>query len=203
MPTDDRLDAANSRSRRADARRSVEAIVDAARRVLGERADASMEEIATAAGVTRQTVYAHFPSRDALVGAVLDAAGGEVLVAIDAARLDARAPTEALSGFLDVGWRLLRRYYPLLLDAPVAHTRLVRDNPHHAVTTRLEQIIRRGQHTGDFDRLLPANWLAPAILGLGHTAADQVASGHFTARQAAATLRLSALRLCGATDTLH
>jgi AcrR family transcriptional regulator len=203
VPTDEPLDAANSRSRRADALRSVGAIVDAARRVLGDRADASMDEIATAAGVTRQTVYAHFPSRDAVVGAVLDAAGGEVLAAIDAARLDTRTPTEALTGFLDIGWRLLRRYYPLLVDAPVAHTRLVRDHPHHAVTRQLEEIIRRGQHTGDFDRVLPATWLASAILGLGHTAADQVAGGQLGARKAAATLRLSALRLCGATTTDH
>lgn len=195
---DDLLDAARSRRRRADARRSVEAIVDAARRVLGERADASVEEIAALAGVTRQTVYAHFPSRDALVGAVLDAAGREVLAAVDAAQLDARTPSEALTGFLDLGWQLLRRYYPLLLDSPIAHTRVVRNNPHHAVTTRLEQIIRRGQQAGDFDRALPAPWLAAAILGLGHTAADQVASGQLTSRKAVTTLRQSALRLCGA-----
>jgi AcrR family transcriptional regulator len=195
----DLVDAAPSRRRRADARRSVQAIVDAARRVLAERADASMEEIAAAAGVSRQTVYAHFPSRHTLVGAVVDAAGGEVLAAIQAARLEARVPTEALIGFLDIGWQLLRRYYPLLLDSPAAHTALVRDDPHHVVTTLLEQIIRRGQHTGDFDRALPVTWLAAAILGLGHTAAEQVATGQLGSRKAAATLRQSALRLCGAT----
>ena len=203
MLMDNLVDGAPSRRRRADARRSVEAIVDAARSLLGERADASMEEIATVAGVTRQTVYAHFPSRHTLVAAVLDAAGGEVLSAIQAAELDARIPTEALTGFLDIGWQLLRRYYPLLLDSPAAHARLVRENPHHTVTTQLEQIIRRGQHTGDFDRALPATWLAAAILGLGHTAAEQVANGQLSSRKAAATLRQSALRLCGATDSHH
>jgi AcrR family transcriptional regulator len=199
---DDRLDAPLSRPRprprRADARRSVEAIVDAASTMLGERADTSMEEIAGAAGVSRQTVYAHFPSRDALVSAVLDRAGSDILAAIDGARLDARTPAEALTGFLEIGWQLLRRYYPLLLDSPVAHTRLIRDNPHHAVTRQLERIIRRGQQTGDFDRSLSASWLAAAILGLGHTAAEQVASGQLTDRKAAAVLRQSALRLCGA-----
>jgi len=192
--------AAPSRRRRSDAKRSVGAIVDAARTVLGERPDASMEDIATEAGVSRQTVYAHFPSRDALVGAILDTAGRELLDALDAARLDAVTPTEALSAFLEIGWQRLRRYYPLLVDSPSAHTQLVRDNPQHAVTTRLEQIIRRGQRTREFDRALPAAWLAVAVLGLGHTAAEQVASGRLTSRKALATLRASALRLCGATS---
>jgi AcrR family transcriptional regulator len=201
---DDQLTAAAPpRRRRSDARRNVEAIVDAARAVLGERPHASMEEIATAAGVTRQTIYAHFPSRDALIAAILEIAGVELVSALDNADLDSRTPPEALSGFLDIGWQLLRRHYPLLLDTPNAHTLVVRENPNHAVSTRLEQIIRRGQRTGDFDRTLPASWLAAAILGLGHTAAEQVDSRGLTTRRAGAVLRESALRLCGATITQH
>ena len=84
------------RRRRSDARRSIDAIIGAARTVLGERPDASMEEIAAAAGVTRQTVYVHFPSRDALIAALLHAAGAETLAAIDAARLDTAPPADAL-----------------------------------------------------------------------------------------------------------
>jgi hypothetical protein len=49
-------------------------------------------EVAAAAGVTRQTVYAHFPSRDALIGALLHAAGAETVAAMDAARLDTVTP---------------------------------------------------------------------------------------------------------------
>jgi hypothetical protein len=116
----DALDAVvSTRRRRSDARRSVEAILNAACAVLGERPNASMEEIATSAGVTRQTVYAHFPTRDALVGAIIEKAGAEALGALDAARLDTRAPAEALTGFLDIGWQFLRRYLPLLLNSTV------------------------------------------------------------------------------------
>src|ERR1700691_376696 len=88
-----------ARRRRADARRSIDAILSAARTVLGERPDASMEEGATTAGVSRQTVYAHFPSRDALVEALLQTAGDEPLAAIDAARLNPVAPADALRQF--------------------------------------------------------------------------------------------------------
>ena len=64
---------ARTRRQRSDARQSIAAVIDAAIRTLGDRPDASMDEIARAAGVTRQTVYAHFPSRDALIDAVVEA----------------------------------------------------------------------------------------------------------------------------------
>ena len=70
--------------------------------------------------------------------------------------------------------------------------------PHLAGTARLEQIIRRGQRVGDFDRTLPFAWLAVAIVGLVRTAAEQVAAGHLTTSEAAALALDSTLRLCGA-----
>jgi AcrR family transcriptional regulator len=186
------------RRRRSDARRSVDAILGAARTVLGERPGASVEEIATAAGVSRQTVYAHFPSRDALVAALVEAARVGGLAELDAAGVDSAPPAGALAAFLDTGWGLLRRY-PLLFDP--ALNRSVRadgSDPHAEVTERLERIIRRGQRGGDFDRGLSASWLAAAILELGHTAAAHAAAGRLTTADAQAVLLESALRLCGA-----
>jgi AcrR family transcriptional regulator len=185
------------RRRRSDARRSIDAIIGAARTVLGERPDASMEDIAAAAGVTRQTVYAHFPSRDALIAALLHAAGAETLAAIDAARLDTAPPADALRQFLDIGWQLIRRN-PHSLGPALSQNPPGSNDPHHAGTARLEQIIRRGQHAGDFDRTLPAAWLTAAILGLVRTAAEQVAAGRLTTSKAAALALDSTLRLCGA-----
>jgi AcrR family transcriptional regulator len=194
----DTLDTATTpRRRRADARRSIDAILSAARTVLDERPDARMEDIAVAAGVTRQTVYAHFPSRDALIAALLHAVGTETVAAIDAAGLDTVPPAEALRQFLDIGWQLIRRNPPLLGPALTRNPPGSND-PHRAGTARLEQIIRRGQRAGDFDRTLPAAWLTAAILGLFSTAAEQVATGRLTTSQAAAILLDSTLRLCGA-----
>ena len=191
-------DAPPTRRRRSDARRSIDAILNAARTVLRERPDASVEDIAAAAGVTRQTVYAHFPSRDALVIALVDAARAEGLAALEAARLETRPPAEALGQFLEISWQLLRRY-PLLFDPALARIPLPDGHDHHhAVTPWLERLIRRGQRTGDFDRTFPATWLAAAIFALGHAAAEQVAAGRLTASQAAAMLLDSTLRLCGA-----
>ena len=192
--------AAPIRRRRADARRSIDAIVGAARTVLGERPDASMEDIAAAAGVSRQTVYAHFPSRDALILALIDAAGAETLAAIDAARLDSAPPAEALARFLGMCWQLLDRF-PVLLDpALIRLPRPAGPDPHDAATAMLERLIRRGQWTGAFDRALDASWLAAATVGLIHTAAGQVAAGRLTADAAAGMLLESTLRMCGVDD---
>ncbi|MFJ8010354.1 TetR/AcrR family transcriptional regulator [Streptomyces fagopyri] len=184
------------RRRRSDARRSIDAILNAARVVLGERPDASMDDIAATAGVTRQTVYAHFPSRDALVAALIEAAAAEYAALLDDAGLDTAPPADALARFLDAGWRFLDRY-PLLLNANAAPIPRPYNDPHDVVPPRLERFIRRGQRAGDFDASLPAGWLAAAVIGLQHAAAAEVSAERLTSVRAAALCLESAQRLCG------
>ncbi len=186
-----------ARRRRADAQRSVDAIVEAARAVLVEQPDASVEEIAEVAGVSRQTVYAHFSSRDVLVSAVINAERAAHLAALVDARLDRAPPVDAVRGFLDISWRLVD-HFPLLLDPALARTPDPDgEDPHRPAAVVLERIIRRGQRTGVFDRTLPAGWLAAATFGLGHTAAELVAGGDLDVRRAATLLEASVLRLYG------
>ncbi|MFI9842961.1 TetR/AcrR family transcriptional regulator [Nonomuraea sp. NPDC051941] len=193
----DTLDPARpARRRRSDARRSIDAILNAARVALGERPDASMEEIATAANVSRQTVYAHFPSRDALIDALIETAAAEYSALLDAAGLETAPPADALAQFLDAGWRFLSRY-PLLLDPTTTSVHRPKSNdPHDVVPPRLERLIRRGQDTGDLDPSPPAAWLAAAVIGLQHAAAAELADGRLTADEAAALCLESTLRLC-------
>jgi serine phosphatase RsbU (regulator of sigma subunit) len=61
-----------SSNRREDARRNRERIVKAAGRVLAQSPSASLEDVATAAGVSRTTIYRHFPDRDSLIAASED-----------------------------------------------------------------------------------------------------------------------------------
>jgi AcrR family transcriptional regulator len=188
------------RRRRADAQRNIDAIVGAGRVLLSKRPDASMEQVAAAAGVTRQTVYAHFDSRDALIRALQDAAAAEALAAIDAANLAARPPAEALCQFLDVGRQLIERY-PLLLE-PVPAIPAARDT-HEPVKAPLENLIDRGQECGDFDQSLSPAWLAAAILGMSHVASEEVRAGRMTLDDAAAALCESALRICTPRTEMH
>ena len=74
------------RALRADAERSVRAILEAAERVLAEDVGASMERIAEAAGVTRITVHRRFANRQALLEALSLSAKQELIDAIEQAR---------------------------------------------------------------------------------------------------------------------
>jgi AcrR family transcriptional regulator len=57
---------------RADAQRNYDKIVETARAMFRERgADASLDEIAKRAGVGPGTLYRHFPTREALIDAVM------------------------------------------------------------------------------------------------------------------------------------
>ena len=57
---------------RADAQRNRERIVEVAREVFRERGyDASLDEVAKRAGVGPGTLYRHFPTRDALLDAIM------------------------------------------------------------------------------------------------------------------------------------
>src|SRR5437764_106725 len=75
-----------ARALRADAERSVRAILEAAERVLAEDAGASMEQIAEAAGLTRITVHRRFANRQALLEALSISAMQQLLDAIEDAR---------------------------------------------------------------------------------------------------------------------
>jgi AcrR family transcriptional regulator len=71
---------------RADAQRNRERIVEVAREVFRERGyDAPLDDIAKQAGVGPGTLYRHFPNRDALLDAVMQAWVDRVTEATDKA----------------------------------------------------------------------------------------------------------------------
>ncbi|AKH82271.1 TetR family transcriptional regulator [Streptomyces sp. CNQ-509] len=186
------------RRRRADAERSRSAIVDAAVRLLGERPEASVEAIAAAAGVTRQTVYAHYPSRNEVLSAVFDRVTAETDAALDAARLDELPAATGLLRLLDVSWEIADRYPGLRHAEPPPADRRQEDEQHRPITDRLERIARRGQESGEFARDAEPHWLAAATVALGHAAGAEVAAGRMTPAAAAEALRVGVLRLHGA-----
>lgn len=72
----------STRAPRRDATENRAALIDAAKTVLQRDPDASLETIATAAGLSRRAVYGHFPSRDDLVRAVVTAGAARVASAM-------------------------------------------------------------------------------------------------------------------------
>lgn len=181
------------RRRRSDALRSAESVLEAAIRTLGERPDASLEHVAAAAGVSRQTVYAHFPNRDVLIQAAIARITTEIVTAIEAARLNEGSAGDALQRFLDLCWHIMRTY-PMLLHLPPADPADDHDT-HAPILGPLDQLIRRGQATGEFDPHSAPEWLLTAVMALGHAAGSEVSSGRMAADAAIASFRHSARKL--------
>ncbi|MCX5583081.1 TetR/AcrR family transcriptional regulator [Streptomyces erythrochromogenes] len=183
------------RRRRADAERSRSAVLDAAIRLLAERPDAGMAAIAAAAGVTRQTVYAHFGTRDELLEAVADRITEEAMAAMDDAEVDEGPALEALLRLQDISWRLFEGH-PVLLQLGAAPGNAEADGVRHEpVMARLTRLIEKGQAAGEFDPEPPAAWLVAAVTALGHAAGDEVGAGRMTVGEAAAHHRTATLRL--------
>lgn len=183
------------RRRRADARRSIDSILKAATSVLSAQPNASIEDVARAAGVSRQTVYAHFASREALLDTVTEQAGAEISAALEDADLDRAPPAEALFRLLDAGWQVAARYPFLWLQPAVSPGK---DAERHApILDRLTEIVRRGQESGDFDPKLSPAWLVAAGLALGRAAEDEVKAGRMTIEEAGRAVHESFLRLFG------
>lgn len=187
----------DSRAIRVDAQRSRAAILDAALSVLGREPDASLQAVARAAGVSRQTVYAHFGSREVLFAAVLDHATLRARRAIEDASLDDGPAADALIRFLDATWAVFDGTPGLAHLTAQVPDRAGDAGRHEPVSEQLLGLIRRGQEEHDFDQLLPADWLVTATIALGHAAGEAVADGHLESATAAQLLRQSVLRLCG------
>lgn len=164
------------RRRRADAERSIARIVAAARSTLGRDPNATIDDVAKAAGVGRMTLYGHFKNRAELVEAALVEAlrvGEETLAAVDLSG-DARS---ALTRLLESSWALVAEATSLLEAAqgvlPAGRIRQLHAEP----ASRLEQLVRRGQRQGVFRTDLPMGWLVSAVHYLVHGATEEIRAG--------------------------
>jgi AcrR family transcriptional regulator len=175
--------------------------VRAATQTLNADPGASVEDIARAARVSRQTIYAHFPTREALLDAIIERAAAEVTAAFDAAGLDDLPPAAALVRLLEAGWQVAARY-PLAWHLPAVSAE--EDASRHApVLGRLLELIQRGQESGDLDATLPPGWLLTACLALGRAAEEEVKTGRMSIEEASRAVHRSFLRLLGLADAPH
>jgi AcrR family transcriptional regulator len=168
--------------RRADAERSVRAIVRAATQVLGQDPHASMLEIATASGLGRATVYRHFPSREELVLAIRKESSDACEAMITDCRLHEGPASEALSrlvkGFIHIGDR-----YGVIAHTYAGMEPNTREREEE-VTRPILELMERGQREGEFRTDVSARFLRSAILDMAAVAVREITEGSIAAEEA-------------------
>jgi TetR/AcrR family transcriptional regulator, mexCD-oprJ operon repressor len=191
MPSSDARSTAR-RPQRADARRNVAAILDAATDCLARDPEMSIAGIAAAAGVGRITLYGHFSTRAELVDAVL-ARTIERADAIHDATDTGGDPADALARLVAASWQLVHQFSNILVAAhrelPAERIRGV----HDPILRRVQSLIGRGQRAGTFRTDLPAQWLTTTAFSLMHAAAADAAAGRIKPGDAAGLITATLL----------
>lgn len=149
--------------RQALQQRVAAAILDGAARLFAEQGEqASMNDVAAAAGVARATVYRYFPNRQALLDDLARAAVSDADARLMSARIDEVAPEEgiarAVRALVDVG------------DSFVLLAReRVRSDPERferRVIAPLRHLFERGQAAGDIRADIASARLTESLIGL-------------------------------------
>ena len=194
MPsTKKKASASAPKRRRADAERNINAILNAALEALADDPDASMAEIARRAGVVRATIYMHFPTREALLDAVMENAVAQVAEATRFAEPTEGEPEEALQRVLGATWQKLSDFQTLLaintsrLSAKELHRR------HQPVMTQFVPLIERGQKKGVFRSDVPVSWHLAMVRAIAHAASAEVRSGRIPAAEVESAMLSTAL----------
>ena len=167
-------------------------LLDAAAAVYARDRSASMQQIATAAGISRTTLSRRFPMREDLIAALIDRVLLDAADVLDRAKVEdgdiekafARLSEDfkALGQVWGVGYGLGFAWSDIVNLFPELAARVY--DHHH----RLRRFFERGQQSGFFRMDVSAEWLAGAFQGLCETTSDLIADEAMGKRQGAAFL---------------
>lgn len=177
------IDGVPDRAKRADALRNIETIIAAATRLLAVDPDASVNEIAKAAGVGRVTLYGHFDSRATLMQEVVDRAIAqteEVLSQLDLGG----DPRTALGRLLEASWHLTHRFGALVVAASQALPPEGMHRAHEEPAARVRALLVRGREAGQFRADMPIDWQLSVVQAILHGASAAVHRGEISADDA-------------------
>ncbi|MFF8432000.1 TetR/AcrR family transcriptional regulator [Streptomyces sp. NPDC016566] len=182
-------------SSRADANRRR--ILDVALAELLRDPDASMDQIARAAGVVRRTVYGHFPSREALISTLVDEAVQALAEADAGARAGVADPARAVARSVLAIWEIADRYR--LLVALAQRTVTVQGIRERLAPLRENkvQLLQRGLDEGVFSSPLPAPALAYVHEQMLFAVTEAVNDGLVTAEEAGRSATVTVLAAAG------
>lgn len=188
------------RSPRAEANRRR--ILDVALTELLRDPDASMDQIARAAGVVRRTVYGHFPSREALIGTLVDGAVEAVATAHAAGREGSEDLAKAVAGSVLAVWEVADRYRFLVALAQHSGTAQGIRERLAPVRDACTELLRRGLDTGVFVSPLPAPALAYVHEQMMFAVMEAVNDGLLDAKGAGRSAAVTVLTAAGVPASL-
>lgn len=123
---------------------------------------ASMNEVAEAAGVARATVYRYFPNREALLDELAANAINDVDVRLSSARVDEVAPEEGIARAV----RALVEGGDLFVLLTRERTRSDPEQYERKLMQPMRRLFERAQANGDVRADIPVAALAESLLGL-------------------------------------
>jgi AcrR family transcriptional regulator len=182
----------NDRAQRRDAAANADRVREAALELFGRGGDPSMSDIAAAAGVSRQTVHGHFPTRADLLRAVVDHITTETAAVLDAGDDDVD-PKVALADWLTRSWQVIERH-PAMLNPALFDAAADPAAAHEPIQRSLRGVLERAAAAGVLAADTSPEWAAAAIIALGHAAGQEVAAGRMAVAAAGSAFRAAALR---------
>jgi AcrR family transcriptional regulator len=176
---------------RAIAERNVDAILDAAEELLARRAHTTMSAVAKQAGVSRVTVYAHFPTWEAVLEAAVTRAVDRTMAALRAAEPEEGPADAAVDRILAAAWQHLARFGAMAQAVSEQMSPEAVARTHQSAHQSIGALVERGQQEGCFRTDMSASWLVTACIALIHTCADEVRAGRIDDSDAVGILTTS------------
>jgi AcrR family transcriptional regulator len=146
-----------------------------------------MTAIATAAEVSRVTLYLHFPSREELLSATVASLFDKVDRLLAGQPLETLPPAEAMERMVRTAWEALARYLAFVASCGRQHGDIVTMHE-HAVREQTRTLLRRGRGLGSFHTDQPLEWQVAICHDLLVTAANQVGADRLNADAAVQAL---------------
>lgn len=135
-------------------------IVETAAGLLAARGRATIAEIAAVAGVSRATIYRHFPTRDALLRALADDAIADAEQRLADANLGNTTVEEGIGRAVRALVAVGDPYFAAI------HGPATDDTQDHALREPLIALLRRGQADGRIRSDVPLECLLESLLAL-------------------------------------
>jgi AcrR family transcriptional regulator len=167
------------RALRSDSLRNRDAILEAAAECLTANPNASLADIAKAAGIARITLYGHFASRSELLTALLHTSMARVEAELASVDLSGDS-WRAMESLVASSWRLVNSLSVLRGVVEQSLPDAEMHGSHVDPRDRVEHLLARGRADGSFRSDQSVEWQSSCYFALLHGTASEVRAGLLT-----------------------